>query len=67
MIKKLGYYLFAGFFFLFRLIPVQKNKVFMIQFDNFELISPLIYLNSDKIKDVSSYNDNYDEILKPIK
>lgn len=30
MIKKLGYYLFAGFFFLFRLIPVQKNKVFMI-------------------------------------
>lgn len=46
---------------------LNKNKVFMIQFDNFELISPLIYLNSDKIKDVSSYNDNYDEILKPIK
>lgn len=30
MIKKLGYYLFAGFFCLFRLLPVQKNKVFMV-------------------------------------
>ena len=30
MIKKLGYYLFATFFCLFRLMPVQKNKVFMI-------------------------------------
>lgn len=30
MIKKLGYYLFAAFFCLFRLVPVNKNKVFMV-------------------------------------
>lgn len=30
MVKKLGYYLFAMFFCAFRLIPLNKNKVFMI-------------------------------------
>lgn len=30
MIKKLGYYLFAMFFCLFRLVPINKNKVFMV-------------------------------------
>lgn len=30
MIKKIGYYLFAGFFCLFRLFPVQKHKVFFV-------------------------------------
>lgn len=30
MIKKLGYYLFAAFFCVFRLVPVMKNKVFMV-------------------------------------
>ena len=30
MIKKLGYYLFASFFCLFRLAPVKKQKIFMV-------------------------------------
>lgn len=30
MIKKLGYYLFAVFFCVFRLVPVKKNKIFLV-------------------------------------
>lgn len=30
MIKKLGYYLFASFFCLFRLAPVKRQKIFMV-------------------------------------
>lgn len=30
MMKRIGYYIFAGFFCLFRLFPLQKKKAFMI-------------------------------------
>ena len=30
MMKRIGYYIFAGFFCLFRLFPLRKKKVFMI-------------------------------------
>ncbi|MDY2921873.1 MAG: CDP-glycerol glycerophosphotransferase family protein [Eubacterium sp.] len=30
MIKKIGYYVFAAFFFLFRLCPLDQNKVFLV-------------------------------------
>lgn len=45
---------------------LQRQKVYLIEFDEFDLISPRVYVDFQKLRDFATYKEMDDDIFKPV-